>query len=70
VIGFDHGLRTRPYRRNLRSHAENFMKDKLTRWLIPLVDEGLLTSEGDSWRRQRRLPNPHFNASKSNATPR
>jgi cytochrome P450 len=44
----------------LRSHADNFMKDKLTRWLIPLVGEGLLTSEGEFWRRQRRLAQPAF----------
>lgn len=44
----------------LRSHADNFMKDKLTRWLIPLVGEGLLTSEGGFWRRQRRLTQPTF----------
>ena len=36
------------------------MKDRLTRWLIPLVGEGLLTSEGDFWRRQRRLTQPAF----------
>jgi cytochrome P450 len=44
----------------LRSHAVNFMKDKVTRWLIPLVGEGLLTSEGAFWRRQRRLAQPAF----------
>ncbi|MGP0064230.1 MAG: cytochrome P450 [Isosphaeraceae bacterium] len=44
----------------LRTHADNFMKDKLTRWLIPLVGEGLLTSEGTLWRRQRRLAQPAF----------
>jgi cytochrome P450 len=44
----------------LRSHADNFMKDKMTRWLIPLVGEGLLTSEGDFWRRQRKLAQPAF----------
>ena len=44
----------------LRSHADNFMKDKMTRWLIPLVGEGLLTSEGEFWRRQRRLAQPAF----------
>jgi cytochrome P450 len=44
----------------LRSHADNFIKDKMTRWLIPLVGEGLLTSEGDFWRRQRRLAQPAF----------
>ena len=44
----------------LRTHADNFMKDKMTRWLIPLVGEGLLTSEGEFWRRQRRLAQPAF----------
>jgi cytochrome P450 len=44
----------------LRSHADNFMKDKLTRWLIPLLGTGLLTSEGAFWRRQRRLAQPAF----------
>jgi cytochrome P450 len=44
----------------LRSHSDNFMKDKLTRWLIPVVGEGLLTSEGDFWRRQRKLAQPTF----------
>jgi cytochrome P450 len=44
----------------LRTHADNFMKDKLTRWLIPLVGNGLLTSEGEFWRRQRRLAQPAF----------
>jgi cytochrome P450 len=44
----------------LRGHADNFMKDRLTRWLIPLLGEGLLTSEGSFWRRQRRLAQPAF----------
>ena len=44
----------------LRSHADNFMKDRLTRWLIPLVGDGLLTSEGSFWRRQRKLAQPAF----------
>jgi cytochrome P450 len=44
----------------LKTHADNFMKDKLTRWLIPLVGQGLLTSEGEFWRRQRRLAQPAF----------
>jgi cytochrome P450 len=44
----------------LRTHADNFMKDELTRWLIPLVGQGLLTSEGAFWRRQRRLIRPAF----------
>jgi cytochrome P450 len=44
----------------LRSHADSFMKDMMTRWLIPLVGEGLLTSEGAFWRRQRKLAQPAF----------
>jgi cytochrome P450 len=36
------------------------MKDETTRWLIPLVGQGLLTSEGEFWRRQRRLAQPAF----------
>jgi cytochrome P450 len=44
----------------LRGHAENFHKDKMTRWLIPLVGEGLLTSEDAYWRRQRKLAQPSF----------
>jgi cytochrome P450 len=44
----------------LRTHADNFMKDMLTRWLIPLVGEGLLTSEGAFSRRQRKLAQPAF----------
>jgi cytochrome P450 len=44
----------------LRTHADNFIKDKMTRWLTPLVGQGLLTSEGQFWRRQRRLAQPAF----------
>jgi cytochrome P450 len=44
----------------LKTHADNFVKDELTRWLIPLVGQGLLTSEGEFWRRQRRLIRPAF----------
>jgi cytochrome P450 len=44
----------------LRTHADNFKKDVLTRWLIPIVGHGLLTSEGEFWRRQRRLAQPAF----------
>ena len=44
----------------LRAHADNFIKDRMTRWLIPLVGEGLLTSEAAVWRRQRRLTQPTF----------
>jgi cytochrome P450 len=44
----------------LRSHADNFRKDRMTRWLIPLLGEGLLTSEDAHWRRQRKLAQPSF----------
>jgi cytochrome P450 len=44
----------------LRTHADNFRKDELTRWLTPLLGQGLLTSEGEFWRRQRRLAQPAF----------
>jgi cytochrome P450 len=44
----------------LHTHEDCFMKDRLTRWLIPLVGQGLLTSEGEFWRRQRRLAQPAF----------
>ena len=43
----------------LRSHADNFRKDRLTRWLVPLLGEGLLTSEGTFWRRHAGLPSRH-----------
>jgi cytochrome P450 len=44
----------------LRTHADNFRKDVVTRWLTPIVGQGLLTSEGDFWRRQRKLAQPAF----------
>ena len=44
----------------LRGRPEDFRKDVLTRGLIPVVGQGLLTSEGDFWRRQRRLAQPAF----------
>src|SRR3954454_23770947 len=44
----------------LRIHHQNFIKDKLTRLLIPILGRGLLTSEGDFWRRQRRLSQTAF----------
>jgi cytochrome P450 len=44
----------------LRGNHRNFIKDKGTRLLSPLLGQGLLTSEGDFWRRQRRLAQPAF----------
>ena len=44
----------------LRGNHRNFRKDKMTRNLSRLLGEGLLTSEGDVWRRQRRLAQPSF----------
>ncbi len=44
----------------LRTHQENFIKDKLTQMISPLVGQGLLTSEGAYWKRQRRLAQPSF----------
>jgi cytochrome P450 len=44
----------------LRIQADNFIKDKMTKWLIPLVGNGLLTSDGLFWRRQRKLAQPAF----------
>lgn len=44
----------------LRGHPQDFIKDKLTRMLAPTVGNGLLTSEGDFWRRQRKLAQPAF----------
>ena len=44
----------------LRSHGTRVIKDKMTRLISPIVGQGLLTSEGDFWRRQRKLTMPSF----------
>jgi cytochrome P450 len=44
----------------LRHQHRNFIKDKGTRLLKGFLGEGLLTSEGELWRRQRRLSQPAF----------
>jgi cytochrome P450 len=44
----------------LRGNHRNFSKDKGTRLLSSLLGQGLLTSEGELWRRQRRLAQPAF----------
>lgn len=42
----------------LRANHRNFIKDKITRSFGSFLGQGLLTSEGDFWRRQRRLAQP------------
>ncbi len=44
----------------LQSHHTNYQKDMSYDRMKPLVGEGLLTSNGDFWRRQRRLAQPAF----------
>jgi cytochrome P450 len=44
----------------LRTHSDKFIKDVLTQAISPLVGQGLLTSEGAFWRRQRKLAQPTF----------
>jgi cytochrome P450 len=44
----------------LRGNHKNFSKDKGTRLLSVFLGQGLLTSEGNLWRRQRRLSQPAF----------
>ena len=43
-----------------RRHGDGVVKDFMTRELTPIVGQGLLTSEGAFWRRQRRLAQPAF----------
>jgi cytochrome P450 len=44
----------------LRTHAADVIKDTTTRMISPIVGNGLLTSEGSFWRRQRKLAQPTF----------
>jgi len=49
-------------------HHAKFHKSELTRVAVgPLLGQGLLISEGDFWRRQRRLAQPAFHRSRTNA---
>lgn len=41
-------------------HAKAWRKDSVTRQLIPLMGRGLVTSEGELWRTQRKLAAPAF----------
>ncbi len=44
----------------LVTNNRNYIKDPATRKLSLLLGNGLLTSEGDFWRRQRRISQPAF----------
>jgi cytochrome P450 len=44
----------------LRGNHRNFSKDKGTHLLSSVLGQGLVTSEGELWRRQRRLAQPAF----------
>jgi cytochrome P450 len=44
----------------LVKQASHFQKDRVTRMLTGAIGAGLLVSEGDLWRRQRRLMGPAF----------
>ena len=51
----------------LVTRQRNFVKGDLYRILGPLLGNGLLTSEGDFWLRQRRLAQPAFHRERINA---
>jgi len=44
----------------LRGEHRNFKKDSITRRTVSFLGQGLLTSEGEFWRRQRQLAQPAF----------
>src|SRR5829696_4853066 len=44
----------------LVTHAKNFVKHFGLRMYKPILGNGLVTSEGDFWRRQRKLSAPAF----------
>jgi cytochrome P450 len=48
----------------LRSNASNFRKDRFTRLMPDIFGQGLLTTEGEVWRRHRRLAQPAFQLSR------
>ncbi len=44
----------------LQKQSDNFIKDRITRKLTETLGNGLLTSEGESWRRHRKAIAPIF----------
>ncbi|CAN5664399.1 cytochrome P450 [soil metagenome] len=44
----------------LVKNNRNFIKDRSTKQMLSILGDGLLTSDGDFWRRQRRLAQPAF----------
>lgn len=40
------------------THGKEFIKDKELRKTRPLMGDGLVTSEGDLWKKQRRMVRP------------
>src|SRR3954468_11102344 len=48
----------------LVTHAKNFVKHFGLRLYKPILGNGLVTSEGDFWRRQRKLSAPAFQGSR------
>jgi cytochrome P450 len=44
----------------LHDNQKNYTKGKLVDRIKPVMGNGLVTSDGDLWRRQRRLANPSF----------
>src|SRR3954468_9440775 len=48
----------------LVTHSKNFVKHFGLRLYKPILGNGLVTSEGDFWRRQRKLSAPAFQGSR------
>jgi cytochrome P450 len=50
----------------LQDNNDNYVKGRSYVAFEPIIGNGLLTSEGEFWRRQRRLANPSFHRDKLN----
>lgn len=50
--------------RVLKDNHKNYVKSETYKELYPLVGQGLVTAEGDVWRRNRRIVAPEFTRSK------